>query len=464
MCHTNLSYDLLKRICEELTEKILLSEVSFLHYTSFFHGLSLELKKEGKHEFLNLFLHPSLCLLYLGSKPPTSSPSIFIQKLQKALTHTVLTRFSLQKDNRIVTFEFSKKKTSFFLIIEFFSQPAAYLINEEMNILASTKPSREGTTYTYKHMPMLEPTIASWEEVGQSATLHKEIEMLAQEALRQKAIQEKTKALQRKLDLIEKGIEQKKEEIEECTLWREYQHKADLVKAHYHLLKEGKELLLIPDWNNDNVRVSISVDPTLSPQKQLAKLYQKSQKLKKAQTPLKKMLEKLEKEKSTCHEELTRIPSYTLKELIQEERKQKSDTTKKVELPYHRFLSSKGFEILVGKNSKGNMFLTFHVAKKGDLWLHASHVAGAHVIIKSHSGNPFDEQTVLEAATLALYFSKARGQEKGFYEVVVTERTYVSRIAQAKEGTVSISKHKPLSVPYNKEIVTDIFSRSNHPL
>jgi predicted ribosome quality control (RQC) complex YloA/Tae2 family protein len=70
--------------------------------------------------------------------------------------------------------------------------------------------------------------------------------------------------------------------------------------------------------------------------------------------------------------------------------------------------SKEGFTILIGKNSRQNEDITFHHATGNDLWLHARGVPGAHVIIKA-GGREIPRSTIEEAASLAAYYSQARG-------------------------------------------------------
>ncbi len=70
--------------------------------------------------------------------------------------------------------------------------------------------------------------------------------------------------------------------------------------------------------------------------------------------------------------------------------------------------SKEGFTILIGKNSRQNEEVTFHQATGNDLWLHARGVPGAHVIIKA-GGREIPRPTIEQAASLAAYYSQARG-------------------------------------------------------
>ena len=71
------------------------------------------------------------------------------------------------------------------------------------------------------------------------------------------------------------------------------------------------------------------------------------------------------------------------------------------------FRSSDGFQILVGRNNRQNDLLTTRLAYKTDLWLHVQKAHGSHVIIAC-AGAPVPDQTVTEAAELAVWYSQAR--------------------------------------------------------
>jgi predicted ribosome quality control (RQC) complex YloA/Tae2 family protein len=76
-------------------------------------------------------------------------------------------------------------------------------------------------------------------------------------------------------------------------------------------------------------------------------------------------------------------------------------------VPLH-MQSRDGFTILIGKNSRQNEEVTFHQASAHDIWLHARGVPGSHVIVKA-AGREVPHSTVEQAASLAAYYSQARG-------------------------------------------------------
>ena len=81
--------------------------------------------------------------------------------------------------------------------------------------------------------------------------------------------------------------------------------------------------------------------------------------------------------------------------------------------PYRSFRSLAGLPILVGRGAAQNDALTLRVARGNDLWLHARGLAGAHVVVRLEKGRAPDQETLLDAAHLAVHFSDARGAAAG---------------------------------------------------
>jgi hypothetical protein len=103
-------------------------------------------------------------------------------------------------------------------------------------------------------------------------------------------------------------------------------------------------------------------------------------------------------------------------------------------LPYRRYRSSGGLEIRVGRGARYNDELTFHHAAPDDVWLHARHAAGAHVVLRwPGPGNP-PHRDLEEAAVLAAIHSRAR--TSGSAPVDWTLRKYVRKPRGAAPGAV----------------------------
>ena len=109
-----------------------------------------------------------------------------------------------------------------------------------------------------------------------------------------------------------------------------------------------------------------------------------------------------------------------------------------------RYVSSDGWEILVGRTSQDNDFLTFKIAKPNDLWLHAGDYGGSHVVVRNPTKKEVPHRTLIEAAQLAAFFSQARKNSKA--DVHYTERKFVSKPKGAKPGLVRLQRFKNITV------------------
>ena len=115
------------------------------------------------------------------------------------------------------------------------------------------------------------------------------------------------------------------------------------------------------------------------------------------------------------------------------------------------YVSSDGYEILVGRGARDNDHLTFRIARPNDLWLHAGDYPGSHVIVRNPTRKEVPQRTMIEAAQLAGKFSQASEDRK----VVVhyTQRKFLSKPKGAAPGLVRMSSFKSITVE-PREIVT----------
>jgi predicted ribosome quality control (RQC) complex YloA/Tae2 family protein len=115
------------------------------------------------------------------------------------------------------------------------------------------------------------------------------------------------------------------------------------------------------------------------------------------------------------------------------------------------FRSSDGLPILVGKSGPGNDRLTWRLARSHDLWLHTQGVPGSHVVIRLDKGKPVPPRTLREAAQLAAYYSRARGQVK--VPVDYALRKYLRKPKAAVPGLVLLSQEKTIVVRPDRDLV-----------
>lgn len=109
-----------------------------------------------------------------------------------------------------------------------------------------------------------------------------------------------------------------------------------------------------------------------------------------------------------------------------------------------RYLSTDGYEILVGRAARDNDNLTFRVAQPNDLWMHTGDYPGSHVVVRNPTRKEIPQRTIIEAAQLAGRFSQASEDSK----VVVhyTERKFLSKPKGAAPGLVRLSRFRSITV------------------
>jgi predicted ribosome quality control (RQC) complex YloA/Tae2 family protein len=117
-------------------------------------------------------------------------------------------------------------------------------------------------------------------------------------------------------------------------------------------------------------------------------------------------------------------------------------------MPLH-IQSREGFTLLVGKNSRQNEEVTFHQATANDIWLHARGVAGAHIIVKA-AGREVPRSTIEQAASLAAYYSEARGSTSA--PVDYTLQRHVRHMKGGGPGMVTYERERTLYIEPDKAL------------
>lgn len=129
---------------------------------------------------------------------------------------------------------------------------------------------------------------------------------------------------------------------------------------------------------------------------------------------------------------------------------------------FRRFRSADGSEILCGRTNEQNERLTLRVARGNDVWLHVGRgYAGSHVVVRVPKGKTASLETLLDAATIAVHFSKARGADKA--EAIYTQAKHVRRAKGAPPGTVIPHHTRTLFVRADEERLKRLLQSAAEP-
>ncbi|HEU4428842.1 MAG TPA: NFACT RNA binding domain-containing protein [Myxococcota bacterium] len=104
-----------------------------------------------------------------------------------------------------------------------------------------------------------------------------------------------------------------------------------------------------------------------------------------------------------------------------------------------------GLEIWVGKSDEGNDLLTTRLARGTDLFFHLEGNPGSHVVLRTEGkGEDAPPESVLDAAELAVHFSKAKNATRASVHVAAIK--HVSKPSGAKPGLVYVSRGKTIQL------------------
>ena len=289
------------------------------------------------------------------------------------------------------------------------------------------------------------------------------------------ALRDRKDAMRQKSQAVRKTVSNlcqrlsKKLAIQEKELTATYDRErlrqlGDILTANIHRITKGQTKVEVEDFYDENMSlIEIPLSPLLSPQQNAAKFYKDYARMKNAEKELTRQMEIGRDELNYLQsvlEELNRAQTEQELEEIRAELQAggyvKADTGKKrikqSKLPPMRFESTDGYPIYVGRNNRQNDELTFKLARKDDIWLHASKVHGSHVIISCGGTQPPDD-TVTQAAQLAAYYSESTGGQN--IAVDVTPVKQVKKVPSAKPGMVIYHSYRTVIANPYKDIVVD---------
>lgn len=244
----------------------------------------------------------------------------------------------------------------------------------------------------------------------------------------------------------------------------EYQLFGELLTANLFAVQKGMtEVEVINYYDEDSKTVLISLDPLKTPAQNAQGYFTKYQKAKTALAIVAEQLEKTKEEVLYFEALLQQIESASTKD-IEEMREElieggylrdRRKTNKKKSQPtkpnLDHYTASDGTEIFVGKNNKQNDYLTNKLARRDEIWLHTKDIPGSHVVIRATSPS---QTTILEAATLAAYYSKAKNSSS--VPVDYTQIRHVKKPNGSKPGFVIYDNQQTVFVTPDEETVLQL--------
>lgn len=297
-----------------------------------------------------------------------------------------------------------------------------------------------------------------------------------QESMRRRSA-ELTKSVKTALSRLQRKIAAREQELLDTRNREEYRRRGDLVTANIYRLKRGMESFEAQDYYQEDCPVvSIPLDKRKTPQQNAAVYYKLYNKAKTANRVLSELLTAAREEEAYLESVLHELSQAENDSDLQEIRAELIQTGyikakaspkgKSRRVPLRKpmeFVSDSGLPIFVGRGNTQNDELTFHLARKGDLWLHIQKLPGSHVVISQAEGKA-DETTLRQAATLAVTFSRAAEGDRAAVDYTLIKN--VKKPSGAKPGQVLFTDYKTVlarSDPGLPERLRKKSERKNNP-
>ena len=239
----------------------------------------------------------------------------------------------------------------------------------------------------------------------------------------------------------------------------------DLITSNLYRMERGQSKLTCENFYDENCgEITIPLDPLLTPQQNAAKYYKRYTKAKTAERYLREQmdiarrdLEYLESVLEEISEAETEQDFLDIRGELREAGYLRGQGKGKKEMKRpakpREFRTTTGFRVLVGRNNHQNDKLTMKDADHRDLWFHTQKIHGAHVILCAE-GRKVDDDTIVEAAKLAAYYSRAR--DSGNVPVDYTQVKNVKKPTGARPGMVIYNTCRTVNVTPEEALVKQL--------
>ena len=233
----------------------------------------------------------------------------------------------------------------------------------------------------------------------------------------------------------------------------------DLITANLYRMERGQSRLEAENfYDPEGGTIAIPLDPLLTPQQNAAKYYKRYTKAKTAEKYLGEQMDIARRDLDYLEsvlEELNRAETeqdfLDIRAELRDAGFLRKQGKKELSRPARplEFRTTTGFRVLVGRNNRQNDKLTKSAGPR-DIWLHTQKIHGSHVILCTE-GREADDDTIVEAAKLAAWFSQAR--DSGNVPVDYTAVKNVKKPAGARPGMVIYSTCRTVNVTPEEALV-----------
>ncbi len=401
------------------------------------------------------------------STPPqlekTKKLQRFVQFCRANVEGAKIIESSCIKGDRVLKLKLKKRDTIFYIYFRLYSGPAANIIivdeNNKILDLLYRRPNRGEVTNA------ILPQIQEKEDNNKfkirerdlSISFNQQIEMeygqISTDTTLEQLISKVETIRDNKLKKLEGSVTSLLKRVEKTKDYEQIKNQADLLSAYLYQVKPHSDSIKLTSWD-DNSEITIKLDPKLSKEDNLNYYYDKYHKAKGSHANAVEQYEIAIEEYKKVKDYYSKLLRLTdneqndikkLKKAIEGNISPQQKDTNEIGLSF----KSGSFLILVGRNAKENDQLLRKKVKGNDYWLHTRDYSGGYVFIKFIRNKTVPLEVILDAAHLAIFFSKAKGHQS--CDLYYTQVKHLRRAKNGPLGLVLPTQEKNLHIKVDEK-------------
>jgi predicted ribosome quality control (RQC) complex YloA/Tae2 family protein len=438
---------------------------------------------DSRKRTLLLCCDPSFARVSELDRPPRApeTPPAFASWLRKHGVGARLRGAGLRGGDRQLELRFETREGRFALLLSLFGKRSnLYVLDAEDRLVRALRPLAETraeleTGERWRDPESRPPTRGEDRFEGASdETLLVAIEAgyAAEEGDRREADLERRLevALRKERKQRERRLERVEAELAEADQASELHRQGELLKSVFGQVEPGARSVRVRDYESGE-EVVIPLDPALSVQQNAQALFKRYQKLVRRLTKAGGQVEEarrrfdeveaLDRERARIVEAGGDLEAWARHPDVQALLARHAPAVRRAPAPRRdeaprkgpfkglprrlhprRYLTRDGLEIWVGRSDEGNDHLTTRLARGKDLFFHLDGAPGSHVILRTEGRDDPPQESLLDAAELAVQFSKAKKASRA--DVHVAPIKQVRKPKGAKPGLVTVTGGRTL--------------------
>eukprot|EP00980_Cylindrotheca_fusiformis_P014157 scaffold3719_cov104-Cylindrotheca_fusiformis.AAC.1 len=302
-----------------------------------------------------------------------------------------------------------------------------------------------------------------------------------------------SRCLKSTIKALEKKRKSLQSEYEKAQGVEDTVARAQLLVSNLYLFTPGVTTAKVQDWENGGVEVELALDPKYdSANAEADALFAQARKLKRGSQIVRELLEETAEGLELLQEAQTDLETACMEDgevdqgrlaLVQDRLKRSSRTTNfQVPSPpeqesqsrsskssrrpskpeigspqsnIRKLMSPGGCVVLVGRNKRGNEYLSLTIARSNDIWMHSRGCPGAHVLIQNRRGSPPPTAECVQfAANLAIFYSDFRNEKKA--PVTAAEPKHLQKPRGAPLGAIKVRQEWKTFIGFPEQVPDEL--------